>query len=161
MGCPHERRRESNSPTVQHPMYPRGPPKSVWLVLLIFHRTPTVRIVNRRYRRGRGWSKRYLHVSTTACSRSKAPSTRSADGDAHAVCATAHARGATRARGRGACSRRSVRQEPSATSRRECDARAIEQCRTAVLGGHLDVCTECAYEKPSYNSCRNRHCPKC
>jgi predicted Zn-ribbon and HTH transcriptional regulator len=39
--------------------------------------------------------------------------------------------------------------------------RAIERCRTAVLGGHLDVCTECGYEKPSYNSCRNRHCPKC
>jgi hypothetical protein len=39
--------------------------------------------------------------------------------------------------------------------------RAIEQCRTAVLGGHLDVCTDCAYERPSYNSCRNRHCPKC
>jgi len=39
--------------------------------------------------------------------------------------------------------------------------RDIERCRTAVLGGHLDVCTECGYEKPSYNSCRNRHCPKC
>ena len=39
--------------------------------------------------------------------------------------------------------------------------RAIERCRTAVLGGHLDVCTECGYEQPSYNSCRNRHCPKC
>jgi len=39
--------------------------------------------------------------------------------------------------------------------------RAIEQCRTATLGGHLDVCTACAFERPSYNSCRNRHCPKC
>lgn len=39
--------------------------------------------------------------------------------------------------------------------------RAIEQCRTAVLGGHLDVCTACGLEQPSYNSCRNRHCPKC
>lgn len=39
--------------------------------------------------------------------------------------------------------------------------RAIAQCRTAVLGGHLDVCTACGFEKPSYNSCRNRHCPKC
>ena len=39
--------------------------------------------------------------------------------------------------------------------------RDIERCRTAVLGGHLDVCTECGYERPSYNSCRNRHCPKC
>jgi len=39
--------------------------------------------------------------------------------------------------------------------------RAIAQCRTAVLGGHLDVCTACGHEQPSYNSCRNRHCPKC
>ncbi len=38
----------------------------------------------------------------------------------------------------------------------------IVQCRTAVLGGHLDECEErCGYEHPSYNSCRNRHCPKC
>jgi hypothetical protein len=35
------------------------------------------------------------------------------------------------------------------------------QCRTEVLGGHLDHCPSCGYEKPSYNSCRNRHCPKC
>jgi len=39
--------------------------------------------------------------------------------------------------------------------------RAIEACRTAVLGGHLDVCDQCGHEEPSYNSCRNRHCPKC
>lgn len=39
--------------------------------------------------------------------------------------------------------------------------RAIELCRTEALGGHLDVCLECAYERPAYNSCRNRHCPKC
>jgi len=39
--------------------------------------------------------------------------------------------------------------------------RAIETCRTAVLGGHLDVCPRCGEERPSYNSCRNRHCPKC
>jgi len=39
--------------------------------------------------------------------------------------------------------------------------RDIERCRTAALGGHLDVCTACAYEQPAYNSCRNRHCPKC
>jgi hypothetical protein len=37
----------------------------------------------------------------------------------------------------------------------------IVQCRTAVLGGHLDRCLDCGYEHPSYNSCRNRHCPKC
>jgi hypothetical protein len=39
--------------------------------------------------------------------------------------------------------------------------RAIERCRTAVLGGHLDVCLQCGHSEPSYNSCRNRHCPKC
>jgi hypothetical protein len=37
----------------------------------------------------------------------------------------------------------------------------IAQCRTARLGGHLDRCESCGYEHPSYNSCRNRHCPKC
>lgn len=39
--------------------------------------------------------------------------------------------------------------------------RAIEDCRTAVLGGHLYRCEECGSEKNVYNSCRNRHCPKC
>jgi hypothetical protein len=39
--------------------------------------------------------------------------------------------------------------------------RAIEACRTAVLGGHLDVCPDCDYSRPAYNSCGNRHCPKC
>lgn len=39
--------------------------------------------------------------------------------------------------------------------------RAIEVCRTEVLGGHLDVCDRCGHERPAYNSCRNRHCPKC
>ncbi len=38
---------------------------------------------------------------------------------------------------------------------------AIEACRTAALGGHLYRCPRCAYETPIYNSCRNRHCPKC
>jgi hypothetical protein len=37
----------------------------------------------------------------------------------------------------------------------------IGQCRTAALGGHVDHCPGCGYEHPSYNSCRNRHCPKC
>ena len=39
--------------------------------------------------------------------------------------------------------------------------RAIEVCRTALLGGHVDVCNTCAFTRPAYNSCRNRHCPKC
>jgi len=38
---------------------------------------------------------------------------------------------------------------------------AIARCRTAALGGHRDRCTGCGYEAISYNSCRNRHCPKC
>jgi hypothetical protein len=38
---------------------------------------------------------------------------------------------------------------------------AIENCRTAVLGGHLDRCGQCGYEAISFNSCRSRHCPKC
>src|SRR6266542_1553855 len=39
--------------------------------------------------------------------------------------------------------------------------RAIEACRTSVLGGHLDQCDACGWQRVSYNSCRNRHCPKC
>jgi hypothetical protein len=39
--------------------------------------------------------------------------------------------------------------------------RAIEQCRTAALGGHVDQCDTCGHQRISYNSCRNRHCPKC
>lgn len=39
--------------------------------------------------------------------------------------------------------------------------RAIERCRTATLGGHIDECDACGYVRISYNSCRNRHCPKC
>ena len=39
--------------------------------------------------------------------------------------------------------------------------RAIEVCRTHVLGGHADVCDGCGFTRPAYNSCRNRHCPKC
>ena len=39
--------------------------------------------------------------------------------------------------------------------------RAIETCRTAALGGHVDRCNRCHYTRISYNSCRNRHCPKC
>lgn len=39
--------------------------------------------------------------------------------------------------------------------------RAIQNCRTSILGGHMDICEDCGYTKISYNSCRNRHCPKC
>ena len=39
--------------------------------------------------------------------------------------------------------------------------RLIEMCRTAELGGHIEMCDQCGFEKNAYNSCRNRHCPKC
>src|SRR5246500_3280278 len=39
--------------------------------------------------------------------------------------------------------------------------RAIERCRTAVLGGHLERCDQCGHERNAYNSCLDRHCPKC
>lgn len=39
--------------------------------------------------------------------------------------------------------------------------RAIAACRTAALGGHLERCAACGHERPAYNSCANRHCPKC
>ena len=39
--------------------------------------------------------------------------------------------------------------------------RAVEVCRTKELGGHLKRCDACGFEHPAYNSCRNRHCPKC
>src|SRR5688572_26457081 len=38
---------------------------------------------------------------------------------------------------------------------------AIESCRTAALGAHLGKCNKCGKEQIWYNSCRNRHCPKC
>jgi hypothetical protein len=38
---------------------------------------------------------------------------------------------------------------------------AIEHCRTAYMGGHVDQCNSCSHIRISYNSCRNRHCPKC
>jgi len=38
---------------------------------------------------------------------------------------------------------------------------AIELCRTAALGGHVEACEDCGHRRITYNSCRNRHCPKC
>ena len=38
---------------------------------------------------------------------------------------------------------------------------AIEQCRTAAMGGHVEACEDCGHWRVAYNSCRNRHCPKC
>lgn len=38
---------------------------------------------------------------------------------------------------------------------------AIERCRTASLGGHVEGCDACGHLRVAYNSCRNRHCPRC
>src|SRR5271169_1332489 len=38
---------------------------------------------------------------------------------------------------------------------------AVEMCRTATLGGHIERCEDCGETRIAYNSCRNRHCPKC
>lgn len=53
------------------------------------------------------------------------------------------------------------RQLHALTEGQEHVVRALLACRTAALGGHLDRCTACGFERPAYNSCRNRHCPKC
>ena len=37
----------------------------------------------------------------------------------------------------------------------------IQACRTALCGGHIEICDHCRFEQPAYNSCHNRHCPKC
>ena len=47
------------------------------------------------------------------------------------------------------------------TSQHRRVLRAVAQCRTAALGGHRDRCDDCAHPAFSFNSCRNRHCPKC
>jgi hypothetical protein len=38
---------------------------------------------------------------------------------------------------------------------------AIERCRSAALGGHVERCEDCGHSRIAYNSCRDRHCPKC
>jgi hypothetical protein len=53
------------------------------------------------------------------------------------------------------------RRQHALTPEQRAAMRAIEVCRTSALGGHLDLCVDCGHERPSYNSCHNRHCPKC
>lgn len=53
------------------------------------------------------------------------------------------------------------RQDNNPSSEQLKIMRHIQACRTATLGGHVEQCNECGYEKISYNSCRDRHCPKC
>jgi hypothetical protein len=53
------------------------------------------------------------------------------------------------------------RQHHPMSERQSKVMRAIQQCRTPALGGHLEVCSDCGFSRPAYNSCRDRHCPKC
>jgi putative transposase/transposase-like zinc-binding protein len=53
------------------------------------------------------------------------------------------------------------RQQHALLPEQRAAMRAIAVCRTALLGGHVDVCDACGLARPAYNSCRNRHCPKC
>jgi hypothetical protein len=53
------------------------------------------------------------------------------------------------------------RRTHGAPTRQRTVLRAIAQCRTAALGGHVEGCDRCGYRRIAYNSCRNRHCPKC
>lgn len=54
-----------------------------------------------------------------------------------------------------------IEQHPWLSAQQRSVLRAIARCRTAALGGHLDRCDTCGHQAISYNSCRNRHCPKC
>jgi predicted RNA-binding Zn-ribbon protein involved in translation (DUF1610 family) len=54
-----------------------------------------------------------------------------------------------------------VEQHPWLSVQQRSVLRAIVRCRTAALGGHVDACRACGHQAISYNSCRNRHCPKC
>lgn len=56
---------------------------------------------------------------------------------------------------------RFVEQHPWLSVQQRSVLRALRRCRTAALGGHLDRCDACGHRALSYNSCRNRHCPKC
>jgi hypothetical protein len=54
-----------------------------------------------------------------------------------------------------------IDQHPWLSVQQRSVLRAITRCRTAALGGHVDHCGACGHQAISYNSCRNRHCPKC
>lgn len=54
-----------------------------------------------------------------------------------------------------------IENNPKLTNHHKRMLWAISLCRSAALGGHVDACTDCGSIRISYNSCRNRHCPKC
>jgi len=53
------------------------------------------------------------------------------------------------------------RQSHALTREQDRAVDAILNCRTAALGGHVEECCQCSFTRISYNSCRNRNCPKC
>ena len=57
--------------------------------------------------------------------------------------------------------RHAPRLDPGLGGQQRRILRAIASCRTAALGGHVESCDHCSYRRIAYNSCRNRHCPKC
>src|SRR3954470_3694982 len=57
--------------------------------------------------------------------------------------------------------RHGPRLDPELSGEQRRILRAIAACRTAALGGHVEACDHCPYRRVAYNSCRNRHCPKC
>lgn len=82
----------------------------------------------------------------------------------HGGPASAAGRGTRSARDIGALFRQHGQAFVAAHAPRTQARRALQDisvCRTAILGGHVDVCQSCGLERPAYNSCRNRHCPKC
>ena len=56
---------------------------------------------------------------------------------------------------------RFIQRHPWLSVQQRTVLRALTRCRTAALGGHVDRCRACGHRAISYNSCRNRHCPKC
>jgi hypothetical protein len=54
-----------------------------------------------------------------------------------------------------------LRTHPATSTRQRQLLRALARCRTAALGGHVQGCLQCGYRRIAYNSCRDRHCPKC
>ena len=108
--------------------------------------------------RSLGTTQRYTHVAGDYLRETREPAGSSEAGDAEI--------GVWRPK---RAARRSWRRSSGRTLRRPsnsgCDRRRVVrdvmQCRTPHLGGHLQVCDHCGREKPFYNSCRNRHCPKC
>lgn len=54
-----------------------------------------------------------------------------------------------------------MRQQQALSREQRQALRSIAVCRTPALGGQVDVCSGCGFERPAYHSCRNRHCPKC